>query len=307
MTKILFIFLDGVGLGPDEPLTNPLAAVEMPNLQALMDGRKLIHGNAPFSSSTATLLSLDACLGVKGVPQSATGQTVLLTGVNVPAALGYHYGPKPNPAVAEYVTNGNLFSRLKKDGKHATLLNAYPPRYFEGIHSGRRLYSAIPLAVTHAGIPLRTAEDLFAGRALSADFTGLGWREMLKIPDAPVLTPFDSGARMASLASEVDFAMFEYWPSDYAGHGQNMAQAKQLLETFDQVLGGLIESWDKSEGLVLITSDHGNLEDLGTRRHTLNPVPALVIGEPALRLSFFHGLDDLTGIAPAILRTINAN
>jgi hypothetical protein len=241
---------------------------------------------------------------VSGLPQSATGQAALLTGQNVPAALGYHYGPKPNPAVAEFVMNGNLFSQLKSDGREAAFLNAYPPRYFEAIESKRRIYSAIPLAATSAGVRLRTAEDLHEGVAISADFTAQGWREHLGLADTPVLTTHQAGERLATLAQEADFSLFEYWLSDYAGHGQDMAAACKLLETFDQVLAGLLAAWDDEAGLILITSDHGNLEDLSTRRHTRNPVPALVVGAPELRKMFVAGLHDLTGIYPAIVRFV---
>lgn len=297
---VFFLFLDGVGLGADDPAVNPLARAEMPNLQGLLGGRRLTASAAPCENGRATLLALDANLGVPGLPQSATGQAVLLTGENVPAALGHHYGPKPNPAVTEHLKNGTLFSRMKAGGKRAALLNAYPPRYFHGIQSGRRMYSAIPLAVTHAGIPLHTAEDLYAGRALSADFTGAGWRERLGHADAPVLTPNQAGAKMAALAGELDFAMFEYWPSDYAGHGQNMNAAVGLLTALDAVLGGLLEAWDDNGGLILITSDHGNIEDLSTRRHTANAVPCLLIGPLEARRGFAEGLVDLTGIAAGI-------
>jgi bisphosphoglycerate-independent phosphoglycerate mutase (AlkP superfamily) len=96
--------------------------------------------------------------------------------------------------------------------------------------------------------------------------------------------------------------MFEYWLSDYAGHGQKMEDACRLLETFDRVLEGLLTTWKDENGLILITSDHGNLEDLSTRHHTRNPVPALVIGDSKHRRDFMKDLDDLTGISPAILR-----
>jgi bisphosphoglycerate-independent phosphoglycerate mutase (AlkP superfamily) len=155
--------------------------------------------------------------------------------------------------------------------------------------------------VTSAGILLKTLDDLFAGEALSADFTGEGLRERLGLPDTPVLQPFEAGERLAALTRTVDFAFFEFWLSDYAGHSQDMAAARSLLETFDQVLAGLLASWEDREGLVLLTSDHGNLEDLSTRRHTANPVPALLVGTPALRDSFAASLQDLTDITPAIL------
>ena len=304
----LFLFLDGVGLGADNPEINPFALASMPNLRGLLGGRRMVfealRDGYPYSrieTERATLLPLDASLGVPGLPQSASGQATLLTGVNVPAAIGYHYGPKPNPDVAELLLNGNLFSRIKQSGLKAALLNAYPPGYFSAIESGRRLFSAIPLAVTSAGIPLRTLDDLFAGEALSADFTGEGLRERLGLPDTPVLQPIEAGERLAALTRTVDFAFFEFWLSDYAGHSQDMAAARSLLETFDQVLAGLLASWEDREGLVLLTSDHGNLEDLSTRRHTANPVPALLVGTPALRDSFAASLQDLTDITPAIL------
>jgi 2,3-bisphosphoglycerate-independent phosphoglycerate mutase len=190
---------------------------------------------------------------------------------------------------------------LSKAGRQAAFLNAYPPGYFKAIESGRRLFSAIPLAVSSAGIPLMNAQDLANGRALSADFTSQGWRENLGFKDVPLLTPREAGNRLADLAQEIDFAFFEYWLSDYAGHHQDMDQAIQLLETLDGVLQGLSEHWDDSQGLVLITSDHGNMEDLSTRRHTDNPVPALLIGAPALRRRFARNLHSLADVAPAIL------
>ncbi len=304
--RILFLFLDGVGLGADAPAINPLASAAMPHLTGLLDGHKLVAGAAPLETARATLLALDACLGVDGLPQSATGQATLLTGRNVPQEIGYHYGPKPNPAVAEYLRNGNLFRALDQAGRRAALLTAYPQGYFDAIHSGRRLYSAVPLAVTSAGLPLKTTADLFAGQALSADFTGQGWRERLNLPDTPLLTPAQAGRRLAELAGQSDFSFFEYWPSDYAGHRQDGDAARALLAAFDEVLGGLAAAWDDDAGLILITSDHGNLEDLSTRGHTANPVPGLVIGAPALRGPFSASLRTLADVAPAILRALNA-
>ena len=303
--QILFLFLDGVGLGADDPAINPLVRANMPNLRALLGGQPLTASAAPFEGERATLLALDASLGVEGLPQSATGQAVLLTGINIPKEIGQHYGPKPNPEVAAYLKNGNaLFSWLRADGKSAALLNAYPPRYFHSIESGHRLYSSVPLALTSAGFPLFTKDDLYAGRALSADFTGEGWRSFLSFADAPLLSPESAGRKTAELAAQYDFAFFEYWASDYAGHKQNMSAAITLLETFDGVLGGLLDAWDDERGLILLTSDHGNLEDLSTRRHTDANVPGLVIGSKSARSEFTKGLKDLTGIAPAIQKAI---
>jgi len=296
--------MDGIGLGANDTEINPLARAKMPNLDALLDGRSLLKESAPFIGEHATLLGIDPGVGVDGLPQSATGQAMLLTGVNVAAEIGGHYGPKPNPEVAAHLKNGTLFSRFVETGKKTALLNAYPPRYFDGINSGKRIYSSIPMAVTSAGLKLFTQDDLSEGRALSADFTGEGWRTFLGFPDTIVMGPQEAGRKLVSLAVEYDFSLFEYWASDYAGHKQQMDNAVAQMESFDGVLGGVMEEMN-DELLVLVTSDHGNMEDMSTRRHTDAMVPALVIGEKAAREDFTREMKEITDVAPAIWEIAN--
>lgn len=304
--KLLFLFLDGIGLGADNADINPFVRANMPKLESLLGGKKLTSSAAPFENEHLSLITADPNLGVKGLPQSATGQAVLLTGINIPAEIGYHYGPKPNPEVAQYLNGATLFSKTVKAGKKAALLNAYPPRYFGGIDSGKRLYSSIPLALTNAGIRMFTHEDYYAGNALSADFTGEGWHEFLGFPDAPLFQPEQAGKKLAELAKRYDFSFFEYWASDYAGHKQDMPWATRQLETFDSVLKGLLEAWQPEEGLIMLTSDHGNMEDLSTRKHTSADVPLLLFGNEKNR-SAFKQVSDLADIAPAISNLLELN
>jgi 2,3-bisphosphoglycerate-independent phosphoglycerate mutase len=309
--RVLFLFLDGIGLGRADPATNPFFKAEMPQVAELLGGYRLTTDSPlPLVTRQATLLALDAGLGVEGLPQSATGQAALLTGKNVPAILGYHYGPKPNKDVAACLKNGNLFSRLANAGQPTALLNAYPARYFDGIESGHRLPGAIAMAAYQTGLHLMTAEDLYQGNAISADLTGAGWREHLGYPDTPVLTPGQAGRRLAEISKKFKFSLFEYWLTDVAGHNQDMDMACSLLESFDQVIGGLWEAWDE-DGLIVLVSDHGNLEDLSTRRHTLNPVPLLLLGPAALRQRFTGNLNsesslisDITQVYNAVLRIV---
>lgn len=320
--RVLFIFLDGVGLGQENPDINPFARVPMLNLSALLGGHKLIANgkltdelSASYLVKTdrASLLALDACLGVDGIPQSATGQASLFTGINVSAEIGAHEGPKPTPPIMDLINNGSLFTQLHAAGKTAALLNAFPPRYFESIDNGYHLPGVIALSVKRAGFPLKTQADLFSGHAISADFTAEGWQTHLGFKDTPIITPAQAGERLCELAGQSDLSIFEYWLTDVVGHHQDMPSARTLLETLDMVIGSLINTWDYENGLILLTSDHGNLEDLSTRRHTRNNVPLLVIGTPDLRTSFIHQLKlaqglrkapDLTDIAPAILHFI---
>ena len=302
MQHILFIFLDGVGLGPADAAHNPFATADIPHLMRLLGGRRPLADTPRTESERALFIPTDASLGVPGLPQSATGQAAILTGLNVPQRVGGHWGPKPNDAIRQIIQKESLFVRLKTRGLEAALLNAYPQRYFDAIASGRRSYSAVPLAVTAAGILLLTTADMRAGRALSADFTGDGWRTELHIADVPVYTPRAAGHKLAELAGNYSFSFFEHWVTDYAGHRLDLEGARGLLERFDGVLGGLLEAWDDQAGLIVITSDHGNLEDLSHRHHTLNRVPTFVVG--AARRAFARDLSDLTHFTPAILEAL---
>ncbi len=64
---------------------------------------------------------------------------------------------------------------------------------------------------------------------------------MLGFSEAPMMDPHQAGRKLGTLAKEYDFSLFEYWASDYAGHKQQMDNAIHLMETFDEVVDGLVE------------------------------------------------------------------
>lgn len=299
---ILFLFLDGVGLGAADAAANPFVTATIPTLMALCGGQRPLAATPRTATARALFIPTDAGLGVAGPPQSATGQATIVTGQNAPQLVGGHWGPKPNAAVAAIIQQHSVFSQLVQRGRTAALLNAYPQRYFDVIQSKRRSYSAIPLAVTTAGLPLKTLDDLRAGQAFSADFTGAGWHTELGYTDTPVYGPREAGQHIARVARNYDFAFFEHWPSDYIGHRGDLTEARQHLELLDAVLAGMLEAWDDEAGLIVVTSDHGNLEDVSHPHHTLNPVPTFVIG--AARHVFARQLTNLTHFAPAILEVL---
>lgn len=295
-------FLDGVGLGGPDPAENPFAAARLPNLTRLLGEEWYLAGRGPVVGSRASLAPTDATLGLPGRPQSATGQATILTGRNVPALVGEHYGPKPNGAVAGVIRAGTLFSEVTAAGGRAALLTPYPEGYFAAIDSGKRLLSAVPLAATTAGLALMTADDLRAGRAVSPDFTAAGWRDHLGYADVPLLSPAEAGRQIAALAATYDFSFFEHWPTDQAGHRGPFDEAVAHLELIDAALGGLLAAWDDDRGLLIITSDHGNLEEKGHRQHTRNAVPTILVGrDHAAHAAAIH---DLTDIAPVVRRAL---
>ena len=276
--RVLMIFLDGVGLGENDPKTNPFVTANLPTLHSLTGGKRWLNTTARYETQRSIFVPTDANLGVGGRPQSATGQATILAGVNVPQRIGEHYGPKPNQAIRDILDEGNLFKDVVQQGKTAALLEAYPPDWHKYINSGKRLPSSYQYAAQTAGIPFYTAEDLKAGRALSGDWTGQSWHTHLGFNDTPVLTPYEAGVKLVELARKFDFAFFPHWITDLIGHRGTLDEAIALLETFDDVLNGVLDNWNDEEGIVIVTSDHGNIEEIGNRKHTTNPVPTLVIG-----------------------------
>lgn len=296
--RALMVFLDGVGLGGTDPAVNPFARAHLPVLGQLLGGRLPFGDNGRIETERALLVPVDATLGVPGLPQSATGQATLLTGVNAAQVLGRHDGPWANGEVRSIVAD-NLFSHIRSQGGHAAFANAYPDRYLGRVARGKGRCSTISLAAQVAGVPLRGPEHLREGQAISALLTNRGWRERLGYHNLPTITPYEAGHRLYRIAQEHDFTLFEYWYTDICGHRGDLDQATTVLEELDEFLGGILESFDEQRDLLILASDHGNLEDLSTSKHTRNPVPVLLVG--AGREGIAERLTTLSDVAPALL------
>jgi hypothetical protein len=299
---IVVIFLDGIGLGDNNPAINPFAVIHAPTLHRLSNGQRWLRDTPRTESERAIFLPTDARLGVPGRPQSATGQATILTGRNVAAEIGEHYGPKPSPPIREILNQTNLFKTLVEHGRTAALINPFPPRFFAGINSGKRLPTSIHQAVLAAGLPILTEKEYYRGEAVSPDWTGEGWSRYLGYPDAPTYSPEEAGALLGRLAIQRDLTFFSTWITDEIGHRGPFEDGVAFMERFDRVMAGLLETWDDEQGLIIITSDHGNLEVQGDRRHSENPVPTVVIG--AARRHFAEEFSSLIDITPSVLRAM---
>jgi hypothetical protein len=302
MAHILLIFLDGIGLGDDNPEVNPFAVVNMPTLTALTNGKRWLRGIGRQESERAIFVPTDPRLGVPGRPQSASGQATIVTGRNIPQLIGEHYGPKPNPAIRKLIAEDNFFKQVVAHGKKAAIINAYPPRLHNAINRGKILRSSYQQALHDAGLPMFTDETIYNETALSSDWTGEGWRSELGYTDTPVYSRHEAGRRMVEISRQYDFAFFSHWFTDIVGHRGPLEDGVALLELFDGVMAGALDAWDDDEGLIVVTSDHGNLEDISTRNHTENDVPTLIIGRE--KASFAEGLTDLTGLVPRMAQVL---
>jgi len=294
--RVIILFLDGVGLGDPDPETNPFMHAELPVLRSLLDVPHLTAEYTGAATARAALLGLDACLDVPGLPQSATGQTAILTGHNAPARLGEHYGPYPNPALQTILGQDSLFNTLLAAGQPVAYANAYPTRFLDRVQRGKGRLSANTQAARLAGLKLRSGDDLRQGRAISAFLTNDHWPE----PDLllPRLTDRQAGRQLARLAADHTLTFFEFWYSDLLGHKMNRPESMRILPKLDDFIGGILEESDLSQTLLLVVSDHGNFEDWTIAKHTLNPSLTIVTGAGFERVA--PQLRALTDIKPVL-------
>lgn len=287
-SSLLLFFIDGLGIGTRGP-HNPFDGLsEAAPLAIFQD-------EAPQIPFAGVLAPTDACLGVPGRPQSASGQTTILTGINAAAAIGAHKQGFPNQPLLDIIREHSIFLQLKKSGVDSiTFANTYTRQFFE---RRPRWISATTAAVEAANLRFNVVEDLKAGRAVFHDFTNTLLRE--RGETVSLRSPEEAATVLAGVVAKHRFTLYEYFITDKVGHAQDREAAQRLIPTLAKLIRSLLAKIDLDHTTVILTSDHGNLEDLSARNHTLNPVPTIVWGPE--RESIAARIRSLTDITPAIV------
>ena len=289
--SVLLFFIDGLGIGTRGP-HNPFA--ELTDAEPLA----IFQNEAPGLPFAGVLSVTDARLGVEGRPQSASGQTTILTGINAPAAIGYHKQGFPNRALLDIIRDHSIFLQLKRAGvEPITFANTYTRRFFE---NRPRWISATTAAVEAAGLSFNTVADLKKGKAVYQDFTNTLLIE--RGEQVNLRTPEEAAEVLARIVAINRFTLYEYFITDKIGHAQDIEGARRVLQNLARMIRRVLESIDLKVTTMILTSDHGNIEDLSTRSHTLNPVPTLVWGADNQRIA--DRIVSLTDITPAIVGTL---
>ncbi len=287
LMRVAILFTDGVGVGPREPATNPLARREY--LLSQFEG-----GAGATLPPGGARHDVDTTFGVPGRPQSASNQTAIFTGHPAPQLVGRHVLGYPNAALKGLIAAHSIVRSLTTQGRTATFANAYPAEYLDALGLARRPStgedvriperylrrvkpSASTLAMAAGQIALRTFDDARADAGLTHDVDGsTATRRKMNLPTR---TPERAAEIFWALAA--DFTLFEHYLADEAGHAQDLEAAERALGTFDAFARAVIAT-RPADAHVLICSDHGNVEDLSTRGHTRNQVAVLSFGEGIL-------------------------
>jgi 2,3-bisphosphoglycerate-independent phosphoglycerate mutase len=289
--SFLLFFIDGLGVGT-RGQHNPFDGLKDAEPLAIFQNEE------PLIPFDGVLALTDPRLGIEGRPQSASGQTTNLTGINASAAIGYHKQGFPNRALLDIIREHSIFVQLKSAGiGPITFANTYTKFFFE---NRPRWISATTAAVEAAGLTFNTVDDLRAGRAVYQDFTNASLIE--RGEKADLRTPEQAAEVLARIVANNRFTLYEYFITDKIGHAQNMDAARDCLRGLARMIRRLMEIVDLKRTTILLTSDHGNIEDLSTRSHTLNPVPTIVWG--AGNRSIAARIASLTDITPTIVDTL---
>jgi bisphosphoglycerate-independent phosphoglycerate mutase (AlkP superfamily) len=261
---VFFIFIDGFGIREDKSINNPFFYAKLPILNEIK--KDYIY------------IPTDACIGVKGLPQSATGQTTIFTGKNASKVLGRHMQGQPTITLKNLIYENNLFQYLIDNGYKVTNANIYSKEYLSKMldEKNKRVRPSVTSVMTlSSNIKFRTVENYDKKRGVYHDITG----EILKKLNRSTyeINENIAAGNLSNLKDKYDFILFEHFMCDIIGHSKNMELAIKELEKIDRFIGELLNNLDLNNDSLIITSDHGNIEDLSVKTHTKNKVPTIII------------------------------
>ena len=128
----------------------------------------------------------------------------------------------------------------------------------------------------------------------------------------PEMSAFEMTDKLVAAISggRFDLIIVNYANGDMVGHTGDLNAAIAAVEAVDACLGRLVDAVGAASGVLLITADHGNAEQMtdpvtgaAHTAHTTNKVPAILVNAP----SWVAALDDgrLADVAPTLLALLN--
>lgn len=269
--RILLLFVDGWGLAPGGD-ANLFSQAAMPCVKKHWGA--FITENS-YIDDNSLLTGLDATFGLPGLPQSATSQAALFTGLPVPAILGEHRPGLPGPEVKVLLFKPNLFTVAYENGLKPTFANTYTHRYLRLVDIEQLNPSCSTVMCRQVKGGLRFLAEYRAGTAITHDLTA----ESLHRFGYKIQTrnPFESGRILRRILPRHGFVMFEHFRLDTFGHSCNREHILHELSNYDEFLNGVLQDWNIKD-LLIIVSDHGNVEDISHSSHTANPALLAALG-----------------------------
>ena len=109
-------------------------------------------------------------------------------------------------------------------------------------------------------------------------------------------------------SKEYDTIILNYANPDMVGHTGSLEASIKAVEVIDECGGKVVEAVNNQNGVLIITADHGNIEQMIDYKtgephtaHTTNPVPLILVGMENVKLR--EGI--LADLAPTMLDIMN--
>ena len=257
--SVIVIFLDGVGIGQNDSDFNPCLHSKFQFFSS--------YDNLPFNGKK---YALDARLNIDGFPQSATGQTTIYTGKNTAKLIEKHLFGFPNEKLKQLLVKDSIFKKLVSMGYRCKFINAFRPVFF----TSPELFKNIRMSATSemnraTGLSFNTLKDIINKKALYHDFTN---NEIIE--KGFQLPKYDSDLASSILVNQSnqnDLVLYEYFLTDKAGHSKDINYAISEINKVESLIYKVAEKLDGTVNSLIVCSDHGNIEDIRSKSHTLNP------------------------------------
>ncbi|MCI0682812.1 MAG: hypothetical protein L0Y71_11985 [Gemmataceae bacterium] len=140
-------------------------------------------------------------------------------------------------------------------------------------------------AAREAGVRLNTWQDVRDGRALTSTMTheleAEFHVEFFDEEPLPVHTPGAAARILTAQAQRHDFTFYKYQIPDLVSHTGNLELARRVFSIIEDFVEAVLQGTDP-DTIVIVTSDHGHLEQLATSHaHPKTRVPTWCFGPDA--------------------------
>jgi len=134
------------------------------------------------------------------------------------------------------------------------------------------------------------------------------------------LTPAMSSQKLVSEVlknlgkNRYDFTVLNFAAPDMIGHTGNLEAAIKCCHQIDKYLGEIIKAYLRSGGTVLVTADHGNIEEMINLKtgeidteHSINPVPFVLVNKSLRGKVKLRSGGILGDVGPTVLELLGMN
>jgi len=115
-----------------------------------------------------------------------------------------------------------------------------------------------------------------------------------------------SAKNLMKIVKNHDFTLYEYFLTDLYGHKRGtIKDIHRVLSHINKFTEYLIKNANLENEIIVISSDHGNIEDISHKSHTRNPVPLIIFSKEKFYLDFLNDrINSIADVTPAIVELL---